>query len=690
MPSAEPLIFARSNRRASGINRSMSASTNSAAQNANLRATGTFPNGKLAYAIDYATQGTQGYDRGWDPLDPINLSNGALINGVPTCAGTANAYSCFPSVIQTKTNFRAASNLTAPLVVCCPQTPMESSTRNELAKLRYSFTPSTSLTLTYLGGQIRGSSLAANLFTFPSYFFGPPAGYAGALAPGAATFENLQGDSALDTNANLYEAEFHAAAGPVTLLARYYAANVDNGNLQYGDGPTPGSGSVYGNLYGGVPLGTNVNSTIYTGQPGTVTLLNSYLGTRTQDKLNGFTFEADLPVANNVFTFSYDTLGTKSSASTIQSNAGGNVNTVPAGSGQHYQTILLRGQFELRPGLQATLSNYATSYTDHYTQDFGQTFLDSTHAYDAPRLAFSWRPSSDIAVRAATGFSIAPPYINLLTNSAATPDRTPPTLFNVTNNAGDVKPETAFGYDLGLDKRLPGNATVSADVYETTLRDQYLATTRLSPVGYTLPASNPYGGAPGVYPLFINQTQNLGHSRYEGIELAVRRDPAVGLGFKIQGSLQRAFAYDLPANFYNTAAGPNTTNLGILPNENFQSSGQGYNSLAPSRIPYAQGYAEFNARARNGSYVLAGVTYFGPNNQYNEPAFGVVNASFRQPLTKRSSVLFAVTNVTGAYSAFRYNIYGGIPTPLVNGQLGYTAGNVIGPSTASLTLHVDL
>jgi hypothetical protein len=46
--------------------------------------------------------------------------------------------------------------------------------------------------------------------------------------------------------------------------------------------------------------------------------------------------------------------------------------------------------------------------------------------------------------------------------------------------------------------------------------------------------------------------------------------------------------------------------------------------------------------------------------------------------------------VTGAYSAFRYNIYGGIPTPLVNGTLGYTAGNVIGPSTASVTLHVDL
>ncbi len=659
-------------------------------QRANLQATGTLAGGKLGYAFDYATEGTQGYDRGWDPLDPLNLSNGALINGVPTCAGTANAFSCFPSVVKSNTNFAAASNLTAPLVVCCPQTPMESSTRNELAKLRYAFTPATTLTVTYLGGQIRGSSLAANLFTFPSYFFGPPTGYTGSLLSGADTFENLQGDSALDTNANLYAADFHTALGPLTLNARYYAAAVDTANLQYGDGPTPGSGSVFGNLYGGVPLGTNVAPTIFNGTPGTVTLLNSYLGVRTTDKLNGFTFEGDLPSGNNVYTISYDSVHTKSSAATTQSNAAGDVVSVPAGSGQQFSTLLVRGQFELHSGLTATLSNYATSYTDHYTQDFGATFVDSTHAYDAPRLAFAWRPSRNVSVRASTGFSIAPPYINLLTNSAATPDRTPPTFFTQTGNAGDVKPETAFGWDLGADRRLPGDTTVAADVYETTLRNAFLATTALSQNSYILAASNPYGGAPGAYPLYITQTQNLGHSRYEGIELSVRRNPPVGLGFRINGSLQRAYAYDLPPGFYDTKAGPNTTNLGILPNENFQASGQGYNSLSPSRIPYSQGYAELNARARNGAFFLVGVTYFGPNNAYNEPPFGVVNTSFRQPLTKRSSLLLAITNATGAYSAFRYNIYGGIPTPLVNGQLGYTAGNVIGPSTASLILHVDL
>jgi outer membrane receptor for ferrienterochelin and colicin len=328
------------------------------------------------------------------------------------------------------------------------------------------------------------------------------------------------------------------------------------------------------------------------------------------------------------------------------------------------------------------------SYTDHYTQDNGVSFLSSTHGYDAPRLALSWRANRDTSLRASTGFSIAPPYIHLLTNqSAAVPDRTPPTNFQTTGNAGDVAPETSFGFDIGADRRVAG-VVFSADAYETTLRNQFLSTTELTGT-YTPPANNPYG-AVGSYPLYTTQTANLGHSRYDGLELSIHHDPIAGPGFRVQGYLQRAYAYDLPAGFYNTASGVNTANLGIFANENFQTTGQGYNGLSQSRVPYSGGYGEFNYRFRSGAFGLIGITYYGSNNAYNEPAFGVVNMSFKQPITKHASLQLAITNVTDAYSSFQYNIYGGIPTPLVNGQLGYTAGNVIGPSTASLVLHLEL
>jgi outer membrane cobalamin receptor len=662
-------------------------------QNANLRATGSEDDGKLGYAFDYATAGTQGPDRGYDPEDPLNLSNGAIINGQTACGNPAAAGGCFPSVVPVKSPFAAASNLTAPLLLCCPQVPLYSNSRHELAKLRYNFTPSTSLTVSYLGAQLRGSAFAAGLFLFPSYFFGPPAGYSSSVYPsGFPVFQNDQGPSALQVNSNLFQADFHTAVGPVTFNARYYTSSDTDSNLEYGYGPTPGTGTFTGTLYGGVPLGQSLTPTFFDGQQGTVTLLNSYLGTRTYDTLHGYTLEADVPGGNNLYSLSYDAVHTESAANTQFSPANAEEDnvTVQPGSGQSFQTIMARGQFQLPSNATATLSNYVISYTDHYTQDNGASFVSSTHAYDAPRLALGWRPDRDLSVRASTGFSIAPPYIQLLTNqSSPVPDRTPPTSFTETGNAGDVAPETAFGFDLGFDQRVSG-VVFSTDVYQTTLHNQFLSTTELDGT-YTAAPNNPYGATPGqVYPLYVTQTANLGHSRYEGVELAIHHDPLVGMGYRVQGYLQRAYAYDLPAGFYNTASGPNTANLGIFPGENFQTSGQGYNGMSSSRVPYSGGYGEINYTFRSRAYFLLGLTYYGPNNAYNNPAFGVMNASFRQPITKHAYLQLAVSNLTNAYSAFQYNIYGGVPTPLVNGQLGYTAGNVIGPSTTSLLMHFEL
>ncbi len=658
-------------------------------ENLNVRATGSTENGRLGYAFDYSTQGTQGPDRGYTPEDPVNLSNGALINGVPACGNPKAAAACFPSGVTVTSPFAAASNLTAPLLVCCPQIPLESSARHELAKLRYNFTPTTALTVSYLGGQLRGNEFAADLFLFPSYFFGPPAGYASNVYPsGFPVFQNDQGPSELDVNANLYQADFHTAVGPVTFNARYYVSSDDVANLQY----PSGTDTISGAIYGGVPLGNATTPTFFTGQTGTVQLLNSFVGTRTKDQLHGYTFEADVPGGNNLYSLSYDAVHTESAANTTFSpaNASEDNVSVQPGSGQSFQTIMARGQFQLRSDVTATLSDYAISYKDHYTQDNGVSFLSSTHAYDAPRFALRWRPDRDLSVRAATGFSIAPPYIDLLTNqSSAVPNRTPPTNFMTTGNAGEVAPETAFGFDFGLDQSVRG-VVFSGDVYQTTLRNQFLTQTKLDGT-FTPPADNPYGAKPGTaYPLYVMQTANLGHSRYEGVELAVHHDPVVGAGFRVQGYLQRAFAYDLPPGFYNTASGPNTANLGIFANENFQTTGQGYNGLSQSRVPYSGGYGEINYSFRSGAHFLTGITYYGPNNAYNEPAFGVVNASFRQPITKHAFLQLAVANLTNAYSAFQYNIYGGIPTPLVNGQLGYTAGNVIGPSNTSLLLHLEI
>lgn len=663
-------------------------------KSANVRATGTLPGNRWSYAFDYATQGTQGYARGFTTdFAPIFFFGPTTINGTPICLNPASGACTFSFLSPGNPKFLSPPNLGANLVMCCVPEPMDSYQRNELGKIRYAFSSSTALTVTYLGAQQRGSEIGGTLYSLPGTTFTPPAGYVGPLPTGVPILFDIASFAGglAEHNANLFQTEFRTALGATTtLLARQYTATVQSFVGGPGDrGPTPGTVTLNGNFYGGVNLNNDATPTIFNGTSGTLVSQLAYSASRSRDRLNGYTVELDQQAGDNLLSLSFDSVRTSTFVENEASFPFLAGVPVPDGSAQSFRTIMLRGQFALSPTLHATLSNYMVGYTDHYTQDGGLTFLDSTHNYDAPRLSLAWRPSTNLAVRASAGLSIAPPYVNLLTNTnTITASQTlPPSYYTTTATSGDVRPETSFGFDLGFDTRLRSFTTLSFDAFRTTLRDQFLTTTSVNGT-YTPPAGDPNAGV--TAPLFVTRTANLGHSRYDGLELSFRRDPPFGIGFQLAGSLVHAYAYNLPPGFYDTAAGPNTANLGVLPNANFQGSGFLFNGLSYSRVPYSTGYAEFNNRARNGAYFLLGVTYYGPNNGYNEPAFGVVNTSFSQPLTKRSSLQLSIDNVTSAYNGYYYNFFGGIPAPLQNGLLGLTPANVIGPSTARLTYHLDL
>ena len=116
---------------------------------------------------------------------------------------------------------------------------------------------------------------------------------------------------------------------------------------------------------------------------------------------------------------------------------------------------------------------------------------------------------------------------------------------------------------------------------------------------------------------------------------------ASGFGWRLQGSLQKAFTYNLPSFFYcsgttdsngnTTPPGPgciNNTNLAVLPEANFGGQPTAIagapNGIASARVPYATGYGEVNWTGSHGQYYNLGVTYFGNNNSYNEPPFAVL------------------------------------------------------------------
>ena len=654
-------------------------------QTSNLKATGTTAGGRIGYAFDYAMDGSPGALHNYPGLMPYIQGNGTtqLINGQPTCLDGAS--NCPYAYLPGNPAYQSSYRIVAPLLGCCAPVNSDFFNRDEFAKIRYNFSQQTALTVSYLAGQARVNNLGTFAFSDSTTFFAPPAGYAGSIAPGPidTCCENVTSIGYDFNNQTLFQTELRTALGRDTILARYYKTSLYDFNTRNQDGP-PGTQNFNLNLYGGgiaVGNGPPYSYPNYNNTPALITLVNQNAEYLDSNRLAGYSVEYDHPVAENMYTVSIDQYRSTSSATVGFGTQDVSSILVPAGSSQSFRTLLARGQFVLNSHLNATLSNYYVYYTSHYSQTGNGNFVDSPHAFDGPRAAIEWRPARDVSWRFSSGSSIAPPYANLLSNPTGPPQGNNggfnDTYFTQTLNSGDVKPETAFGYDLGIDRRLPGYTLASADVYETTLQNQFLQTTTLD-------------GTYNNRPLFVQRTANLGHSRYEGIELKLTRTPPAGFGYIASGALLRAYAYDLPPGFYDSGAGPNTVNLGILPNENFMPSGLGYNGLSAARVPYAQAYGELNYRTRGGSRFLIGLTYFGSNNGFNEPAFEVLSAAVHLPLGPRTTLQLSGDNLTGAYDKGYVGLFDGTGVPLANGLLGFTTSGQYGPATFRLTVHVNL
>jgi hypothetical protein len=661
----------------------------------NYRATGTTLGGKLGYAFDYVTGGSPGPVQGQKWAGSTDILSGATINGQTICGNAPAGANCPYAFGAGNPNVQSSYMGSFPLEFCCTGVPSTFSERAELAKLRFNFSTSTSLTASYLGAQALWN--AASTEIDPTSVFDPPAGYvpsgnqpvAGSLIPyNDYTYYPVWQTS----NQGLFQSELRTTIGNATLLGRFYSGASNGLNYNYPFGTTFTFNAL---ANGGIYLGSNTTPTIFNNTPVTVSQTDTAFYNLTSDHFRGESVELNLPGGENLYTVSYD-------RNTYDSYAfgAGQANsffdnppsvTIAPGSSELFQTILARGIFQLSPTLQGVLSNYFIDYTVHYSPDGGASFADSTHTFFGPRIAFTWRPNFNTSWRASAGSSIAPPYISLLSIPSGPPvgnNFGAATLYTQQISSGQVAPETAFGWDLGVDQRLPslGGTVISSDLYQTVLRNQFLSATTADGT-YTATS----GANAGITaPLYLTQTANLGHSQYAGIEFSARRAVPKGVGFTANFSLIRAYPYDLPAGFYNTAGGPNTTNLGILPYVNFQTSGNGYNGMSYGRVPYAQGYGEVNYTFSNSAHLAVGMTYYGNNNPYNEPAFEVVSASFRYPIGQRSSLVLSAYNLTGAYSALTPNIFAGIPVPLVNGLQGATQAGNIGPTNVRLDYHLKI
>ncbi|HZX69053.1 MAG TPA: hypothetical protein VFE70_09220, partial [Candidatus Elarobacter sp.] len=643
--------------------------------------------GKLGFVVDVVSYGTPG---AFDELPTtVALPSGSTIAGVGTIGSTTTGTppagtpaGTFP-IANAQNN---PSNAYVRLTACCQPVDDGFLARSELVKARWRFSDATTLTAAYLGNQATFDLDGAQLQSFNASFV--PTGASVAINPTT----HLPSNVTEIENEPMLEAELRTTLRNDTLIGRWYSVSLNRftGNAT----PTPGdpfTGVV--TLTGSAPLTAGGNTPAFTGQPETVTIPNVFSRTVEEDRVHGGSVAWLHPAGPNDYELSIDRIVSLTNA--YAEGAAGGVATfaasVPAGSTQTITSYMARGTFRPTDADALTLAAYATTYASHFSTGptgTGFAFGDATHSELDPRLGYTHRfLGSDTVVRFAMGGSVTPPAFNVLSGvnqSVASAFRPGATSVTVTQNAGNLLPETSFGYDLGADARLGHDTIASVDTYLTNVRDQLVTT--VTPFGTFTPP-----GATASIPVFASAAANAGNARFYGLELSLRADPRMGFGYIAQGALMRAFAYDVSPSLYATATGPFTTNLAVIPGVNYTSTGTGFNGISNKGIPYAQGYAEAHYRTTNGGLLLFGLTYVGSSNAYLLPAFTLANASLRIPLRTAhgaASLQISVDNLFDFQGGQTIATDNGIPVPLVNGKIGLVNSLPIGPRAIRIGLHL--
>ncbi|MGB6986664.1 MAG: TonB-dependent receptor [Candidatus Aquilonibacter sp.] len=651
------------------------------------------------------------------------------------------------------------------LLACCYTYQGWFNNTSELFKLRYKFSGATTMTASYLGSQTfadqnaNTSELIPSVFspatvgalynTYPEYG-AAAASYSGSLAQGTTLSipNSVYPQTAQEINNEpIFQAELRTLLGQDTVLARYYHASIDR--LIYEGNPNPSVPALgYYSLYGVNPsssstcAATTCAPNVFNGATTPVAFFDWY-NQWEEDRLTGETFEYDHGWGDgNDATFSYDTTNASSSAGSQSSSFPGVISgtnnwappaspvgspsvTNPTGTSQVFTTILGRVIYNISPQLSGTVALYDNQYSNIFpyacTSSTGTNtaclangsnaqFTSNHNAHFDQRIALTYRPRNNLSIRASAGSAIAPPYLSLLSKVNTIPSAFACSVtctFSLNNP--NLLPETAWGYDLGADYRWKYDIVVSVDGYMTNLFNRFLGETYQ--IGTC--ASNTAGlacptGVATTTPVEQAFNTNLANSRYEGIELSIKRVVDEGWGFNIAGAVQHSYAYNLPANFYCAGAAFSApggcipanynVNLPIIAGENFTgntfgtvypapgntlpaNSTVGASGFSNTAIPYLQGDANVNYTFKNGAFAMLGETLYGKNNSYNLPPFGIGYATIRYPVTKTISIQVSGDNIFNAWTGLFPIVGGGIAYPLANGTLGGTIGNTLGPAT---------
>jgi hypothetical protein len=244
------------------------------------------------------------------------------------------------------------------------------------------------------------------------------------------------------------------------------------------------------------------------------------------------------------------------------------------------------------------------------------SLISSTNAasHFDPHFGLTYRANRDLVFRFTGGSSMNIPYASLVSGFINYAQGVTSTTISTPNYT--LLPEELVSLDLGSDYRTPDGTVLSGDIYNTVIHNPWLSAKQQICNGTPQCAV----ALPGLEPTsqgFTSQTLNGAQEYAQGVEFAITHEPAVGLGYRVNTSFERAYYLDTPASFF------------VAPQVFFNGNQVVSTGSGSTSVPYAKAYTEIQYAGSNHSLIRFGADYEGNNNEYNAPAFWIFDAGIR-------------------------------------------------------------
>jgi hypothetical protein len=544
------------------------------------------------------------------------------------------------------------------IVQFCGDTSGSLFQKGEILKLRYAFSPSSSLELGFVGawggflpqgasyGTYLGQTLVDNCLPSAPVICTNPANanLIGKTIPAYAWYPG----SNVYFNQPMFDAEWRQQIGKATLLLRPYAGSfqpdvVDGSGEAYFPAFFGANPAAYGPTYAAdFSAACNTLFSQPTNGSGRTNVVNGQqecfqgpFSELEEDKLYGGTAALLMPVGANLFSLNYDYHATD-----VFAYYNSPTNIAVPDSTQRYTTFSLTGDIRAVRNVGIQVGLYDTTWKLIGSQSVLQSgnavlvpLQRSINRFD-PHLALTFRPANDVSYRIAAGSSETFPTPGQVTGS---PFYQPPSA-STNNNAFLLEknpfldPEQSFTYTLGADKRFRNGSVLALDLTDMTIHNVFEPLTIAGPPG----SSGISGGT-----LFTTSPINASRERAQLATLKYTYAPRTGLGYNLAATAERAVIDGIPPSVFSTDPTQPT-----VPANGVQICGNGLaNPNNPICIPYLKAYAQVTYTARDGTFAGLGADFQGKNNAYYQPPFALLDLTVRRPVTPSVEVQMVVENL---------------------------------------------